>query len=511
MLYYAVQFVMFRVMTKSMLAVWCIMIALVLSCFTFVIVQSVDLDQPIGDDDKINLTLYHWDNGGNTETDLVYEVCEKFEEKYPHINVTVEIISSYESQFRNFMAASNVPDVFCVPDGNFGQWVETGVMLNIQEYYDNTTNEGIDKEHIASSALKRYRWNGKTMGTGDLYCMPKDITPYVMYYNKDLFDQYDVPYPTEVEYWVNECKELELYAYIHTDKEITPEDYDKIGQIAIENGILDPYAAMCMWMRFGYFRDTIKSTNPIKFTKDHIYGVAKFYPESLVWSNGADYLNVSEDKVEVMINSPEFVEAFEYMVAGQTEYGVAATSEVITSTSEKTMFLNGSAACFIEGRSSTTDLRNKADFDWDIAPIPAFTNNQNCNGWSGSVGYGVYVNTKHPDEAYLLAEYFTSKEGQFIMAEAGFTAPLYNDEETIQKFLEIEEGKLPANTQEFIRAAQYQRPGLWQYLPSVKWKEFFDVSSGAMFNGTTDPKFFVMDYETKLLDKIREDFPDLVD
>ena len=32
------------------------------------------------------------------------------------------------------------------------------------------------------------------MGSGDLYCVPKDITPYVMYYNKDLFDEYGVKY-----------------------------------------------------------------------------------------------------------------------------------------------------------------------------------------------------------------------------------------------------------------------------------------------------------------------------
>ena len=497
---------MFRVMTKSMMIVWSTLITLVITCFSVVIFQSVDFNGGISDDDKIHLSLYHWDNGGNTETDLVYEVCRKFEEKYPHIKVDVEIISSYESQFRNFMAASSVPDVFCVPDGNFGQWVDTGVMLNLQEYYDNTTNEGIDKEHIASSALQRYRYNGKTMGTGDLYCMPKDITPYVMYYNKDLFDQYQVEYPTNVEYWVNYCKEIEMYAYVHQTKEITAEDYDKIGKIAIENGILDPYAAMCMWMQFGYFRDTIKQTNPLKLTNDHIYGVAKLYPESLVWSNGGDYLNVTPNNLDVTINTPEFIEAYEYLVSAQTEYAVAATSEIITSTSEKTMFINGMAACFIEGRSSTTDLRNKAQFDWDIAPIPAFTKNQNCNGWSGSVGYGVYVNTKHPDEAYLLAEYFTSKEGQFIMAEAGFTAPLYNDENTINKFMEIEEGKLPANTVEFIRAAQYQKPGLWQYLPSVRWKEYFDVESGDMFSGVADPKNFMHDFEEKIYEVIKEDF-----
>ena len=129
---------MFRVMPKRMMITILLLLSLVTFCFSVVIVQTVGGMGGIHfDSDKIPLTLYHWDNGGSTETDLVKEVCEKFEEKYPYIDVHVEIISSYEQQFQRFMAAGNVPDVFCVPDGNFGSWVQTGVMRNLQDYYDN--------------------------------------------------------------------------------------------------------------------------------------------------------------------------------------------------------------------------------------------------------------------------------------------------------------------------------------------------------------------------------------
>ncbi len=468
---------MFRLMNAKTLIIWLSMISIVVVCFAFDLTQSFGKDKGYTGD-KISLTLYHWDNGGKTETDLVYEVCDEFMKKYDHIHVEVEIISSYEQQFQRFMASGNIPDVFCVPDGSFGQWVQTGLILNIQEYYDNT--EIIDKDSIATSALDRYRFNGTTMGSGDLYCMPKDITPYVMYYNKELFDKYNVPYPSDTE-------------------------------------IMTPEEALEMWAQFGYLRDTVstyktgKKIGQLKLADDHIYGVAKLYPEGLIWSNGADYL--SEDRSKVLINTPEFIEVYEYIQECQMVYAVAPTSATLTSTSEKTLFLNGDAACYIEGRSVTTDLRDKADFDWDIAPIPAFEANQQCNGWSGSVGYGIYKNTKHPDEAYLLAEYFTSKEGQFIMAEAGFTAPLYNDQATIDRFLEIEAGRKPANTQEFIRAAQYQRPGLWQYLPSVRWKETLDRDSGAMFTADPStrltPEQFFTDEVTLIADIIKQDFPHL--
>lgn len=465
---------MLRLMKGKVLAAWILMISLVLVCFGYDLLNSMNFSAKEKDKNKIYLSLYHWDNGGSTETDLVKEVCRQFEKKYPNIVVDVEIISSYEQQFKTFMASKNIPDVFCVPDGNFGQWVQTGVMLDLEEYFSASTV--IDKENIAPSALQRYRYNGSTMGSGDLYCVPKDITPYVMYYNKDLFDEYGVSYPSETE-------------------------------------ILTPYEALEMWAQFGYNRGTVKkkANGELKLTDEHVYGVAKLYPESLIWSNGADYL--SEDRTEVLIDSEEFIEAYNFIVEAQMEYAVAPTSKLLTSTSEKTLFLSGDAACYIEGRSVTTDLREKADFDWDIAPIPAFETNQQCNGWSGSVGYGVYKNTEHPDEAYLLAEYFTSKEGQMIMAEAGFTVPLYSDEQTMEEFYELEEGKKPANTQEFLRAAQNQRAGLWQYLPSVRWKTRFDTDSGAMF--TDDPSLratpeqFLIDEKDIILNLIKNDFPEL--
>ena len=484
---------MFRLMNVKTLAIWVLLIVITIASFSYSLFLSKDV--LFGSDEEeeevivtgeggeqvkqITLELYHWDNGGKIETDLVRKVCEKFTEKYPHIKVKVTELASYEEQFPRILASGGdaIPDVFCVPDGNFGRWVKTNVMLNLDEYWNNSTQiSEADRNAIAPSALNRYRYNGKTMGSGSLYCVPKDISPYVMYYNKDLFDKYKVPYPSATE-------------------------------------IMDPYEALDMWMEFGYNRGTVgfTSTGKLSLKADHIYGISKLYPEGLIWSNGADYLN--EARNESLVGSSEFIEAYEYMVEAQLEYAVTPTTSILASTPEKNLFLNGKAACYIESRTATAELRQNATFDWDIAPIPAFETNQQCNGWSGSVGYGIYKNTKYPDEAYLLAEFFTSKEGQWIMAEAGFTTPVYNDQETIDKFLELEKGLKPANSYEFIRAAQNQRSGLWQYLPSITWKEEFDIASGIMFEEEPSerytPKQFLSSYAGTMIGYIKKDFPEL--
>ena len=77
---------------------------------------------------------------------------------------------------------------------------------------------------------------------------------------------------------------------------------EEIAKTSIANGILDPYAALTMWMQFGYLRETVSTDKKgaLKLADNHIYGLAKLYPEGLIWSNGADYLN--EGRNEVLIN-----------------------------------------------------------------------------------------------------------------------------------------------------------------------------------------------------------------
>ena len=208
---------MFRILTWKQLAAWLTAVVLVVACFT-VAVCSVSAGTDYGD--RTVLTLCHWDNGGATETNLVKEVCAAFEQTYNReideknaaleegeeplkkIKINVSVISSYETQFNSIIASRNVPDVFLVPDGNFGQWVQTGVMLELTDYIERS--ELIDLEKVWPSAIDRYRYNGRTMGSGSVYCMPKDVTPYVMYYNKDMFDEYGVPYPDGGTPWTPE-------------------------------------------------------------------------------------------------------------------------------------------------------------------------------------------------------------------------------------------------------------------------------------------------------------------
>ena len=64
-----------------------------------------------------------------------------------------------------------------------------------------------------------------------------------------------------------------------------------------------------------------------------------------------------------------------------------------------------------------------------------------------------------------------------------------------------------------LKVFQYQRPGLWQYLPSVRWKTTFDEDTGAMFtadpSARVTPEQFLPEEKERILNIIRSDFPEL--
>jgi maltose O-acetyltransferase len=128
-------------MPKRMMIVILLLFSLVTFCFSVVIVQTVGgMGGTHFDSDKIPLTLYHWDNGGSTETDLVKEVCAKFEEKYPQSFVVID---------KN--------------NGNYGSCINVGLkkangtfvkILDADDSFDKESFKCYVKELIASEEKK---------------------------------------------------------------------------------------------------------------------------------------------------------------------------------------------------------------------------------------------------------------------------------------------------------------------------------------------------------------------
>ena len=374
---------------------------------------EIEVEGEVNTEISGTVTLSHWMSGGTMEKISVNTVLKQFKKQYPNVDVRVNFISGdYSTKMYANLAAGKETDVFMVADGDFGKWAEAGVMENLTPYIEKS--EVIDPSRMWESAFSRYSWNGKTIGEGDIYVIPKDISPRVLFYNKDLLKKYGVDEP---------------------DPE-KPMTYDE------------------------FIEFLKKASNP----DEGVYGIATLNWEGMVRSHGTSLL--ADDYKTSNLDDNKVIEAFQKAADMMHIHNVMPTSNELGSSSSMILFQSQRAVCY-DGAIYDVPNAREFPFDWDVCPLPGWSEDINNAGYTGSVGYAVSKNCKNKDLAYLVAEYFGSETGQKILSSIGFNVPLYKDMANSEVFLQ--EGTLPANKKAFITAAEHQEPLYHLYTSDDQW------------------------------------------
>ena len=402
------------------------------------------------DGDPCTIRMCHWDSAGrNVESAVINALLKGFYKRYPKIKVELEILTDYENTYGNNISANNMHDVFLVPDGAFGSWASTKKLVNLTPYVDSSTI--IDKDNMYETSLTRYQYNygSSRPGSGVQLALPKDIGPYVMYYNEDIFKQLNVDLPPS-------------------------------------NRIMTMEEATKMWQ--GLTK---------KDSKGNItcYGVGGLGIEGLVWSGGGDFLNETRDAFPSDQKTLEGLKnGYQYMQDSYFKYQIQPPSEFTAGQDASTLFSMQKIATYIGGRFNVTSFMN-LDFHWNVCYVPAFTVNQNKNMYSGSVGYAMSSTCKNKLAAWKLIEYIASREGQEILSSTGFQIPVYADLALSEDVKKREEINYPGlNYEVFVHSAENQSYGLWQYRNNQKWKTMgYDTTSEYLYH--SDPsKRWTVDY-----------------
>jgi ABC-type glycerol-3-phosphate transport system substrate-binding protein len=110
-------------------------------------------------------------------------LAQQFNERYPHI--TVELRPKEWRQLGNLNDED--ADVYWVSQGLFVQLWEAGKVLDLDSFIEN--DNAFESTDFYPGVLDVLTREGKT------WAVPSGADVVVMYYNQDLFDQYNVPYP----------------------------------------------------------------------------------------------------------------------------------------------------------------------------------------------------------------------------------------------------------------------------------------------------------------------------
>jgi multiple sugar transport system substrate-binding protein len=379
-----------------------------------------------------NITISFMGWGQPSEQEVFQAVFDAYQEEHP--NVTVEYVNVPPGEFlqrlTTLAAAGDLPDVFYMADGWFPSWVSRGQLLPIQDLIDPA-----ELENVWPQAIARYSYDGTVVGQGTLYALPKDLGPFVMVYNKDIFDRHGVAYPPTDGSWT-------------WDQAL--EDYQALTEFAADGSVVS-------------------------------FGIGDIPPEAVIWSNGADFLN--DDRTVVTVDDPLFTEAIQWRADLANVHHVMPNQQDLASQGAWDMWLAGKIATFVMGPWDQPTFW-ELPFNWDIGVFPSSPRTNTPAMWTGSMGYAVAATTEHPQEAVDLIRYLSLSEvGQRMFYQMGQQVPNRIDMAT-GEFLEFD--RAPENRQVFLDnlsrwghtlPSAYVSNSLWL---DTMWQELAPVWAGEM-------------------------------
>ena len=208
--------------------------------------------------------------------------------------------------------------------------------------------------------------------------MPKDVDTIALWYNKTLFDEAGLEYPTADWTWDDVTEAA---------KKLTKDDGSQYG-LAMGNGSNQD----------GYY--------------------------NMVYDNGGYIIN--DDKTQSGWDDPKTIEAMQTM-EGWINDGVMPSLETMSENGTDVLFESGKVAMITQGSWMLAAYRDNeyTAANCDCVELPkSATTGRRASIYNG-LGWAASATTEHPDEAWQLIEYLGSKEAQEKQAELGVTMSAY--------------------------------------------------------------------------------------
>jgi multiple sugar transport system substrate-binding protein len=376
------------------------------------------------------LTFMGW--GSPEEVAVFEDMIAQYEDKYP--DVTVDYISVADSDFatklQTMIASKKTPDVFYLQPEKVMPYADAGLIADLSDFVAD--NELFDADNVWAKAIDMYRYDGATPGEGAVYGLPKDIGPFALAYNKDLFDAAGITAPTADDPWTWD-------EYEEAAKKLTS------GEGA-----------------------------------DKVFGSTPFSVESAVWSNGGDWLNA--DHTKVTVTDPKFVEALQWVADLNLVEGVVPSPEDQGAMPDYQRFVEGKVAMMGIGPWNQGGLWNDAAFNWDIMPWPVSPATGDEAIWYGGIGFAVSNASKHLEDASNLAAFLAFNEGvQRTNIEKGQAIPNLID---MAENEYLTSADAPANKAEFLRIIEdYGRRATQTYTFNSDWFGLFWSNIASVWTG----------------------------
>lgn len=330
------------------------------------------------------------------ETALLESLLYKFSLANPDIVVKYEpITGDFWATINTMVAAGQEPDIYYMDIFQFPAFAQNDVLVPLDDYM---AKSGIQRGEFIPSLIDAFTFEGQTYG------IPKDFNTLGLFYNKDLFDQAKLAYPTDDWTW--------------DDLKAAAEKLSDPANNLYGLGVpADPG-------RFPIF----------------------------AFQNGGAIM--TDDFSDTLLDSSESVAAAEFYTSFRKDKSGAIPADVGEGW-QGTVFGKGQFAMVYEGGWLIPYLRDQfPNTKYGVVTPPAGPKGE--GNLIFTVSYVISKNSKNPEAAWKVISFLTNEESQKTVLESGFALP---SRQSLQASDYLKNN--PASAAIFNGALQGAHPFMW--------------------------------------------------
>lgn len=327
-----------------------------------------------GEGEKVTVNFMHlWPAGVSAgQNKIVNQIIEDYQNENPNVTIKQEVLDNeqYKNKLKVLSASNELPDVGVTWAAGFLKpYVEGNLFAPVDDLLSGELNG-----KFVSGTTEAYAIDGKT------YALPLEFNIAPVYYNKAIFEQYNLQVPQSYEEFKQIVKTL-------SDNGIAP--------VALGNK--DRWTGSLWYM---YLADRIGGQEALASA---ISGDGSFKDESLVQAAA---------EIQALVDGNAFVKGF----------------NGLSNEEAKSEFLNGKAAMYMMGTwelpNFTTNEEIPKEFRDSVGffKFPTVDGGKgDINSWVGGPGVGLFISqdSKVKEEAKKFVEYFVTKWGEQSVTGAG--------------------------------------------------------------------------------------------
>jgi multiple sugar transport system substrate-binding protein len=322
---------------------------------------------PAASPGSVTLKVGIWDK--NQEPGITAALA-KFTEQ-TGIKAVVEVTpwDQYWTLLEAAATGGSLPDVFWMHSNQAQRYEAGGQLLDLTDRIKASKITDMSKFPPDITAL--YTFNGKN------YAIPKDLDTIALWYNKTHFDEVGLKYPDDTWTW-DTLKDAA--------KKLTDPSKNRWGIDFRPND-----------QQSGY--------------------------DNEIYQGGGYVINAAMNKSGY--DDPKTIAALEYVVSFRKE-GLSPPLEVTAENGGDALLKAGSISMLQVGSWMLSDFKQNEFIvqNCDMAVLPAGPGGKRASIYNG-LGWSAAFNTKYPDEAWKLLEFFSSKETQTFLSETGIAISCY--------------------------------------------------------------------------------------